>query len=83
MAKPKLRIVKKKPPPEMVGKRFRFDRNTWNAIEVLAADQMKHIDEIVEEAMRDLLTKHGRSADLRQQLRISAGKNAPKGGRKK
>ena len=74
MAKPKLRVVKTRPAPAMVGKRLQFDRDTWNAIEVLAQDQMKDIPEIVEEAMRDLLKKHGRAADFRQQLRISAGK---------
>ena len=74
MAKPKLRIIKSKPAPATIGKRIQFDRDTWNAIEVLAQDQMKDIPEIVEEAMRDLLTKHGRSADFRQQLRMSAGK---------
>lgn len=72
MAKPKLRIVKNKPVPATVGKRIRFDKDTWNAIEVLAQDQMKDIPEVVEEAMRDLLRKHGRSADFRQQLRMSA-----------
>ena len=72
MAKPKLRIVKTKPAPATVGKRIRFDRDTWNAVEVLAQDQMKDIPEVVEEAMRDLLKKHGRSADFRQQLRMSA-----------
>lgn len=74
MAKPKLRIVKTRPVSATVGKRIRFDRDTWNAVEVLAQDQMKDIPEIIEEAMRDLLKKHGRSADFRQQLRISAGK---------
>jgi hypothetical protein len=83
MAKSKLRIVKNSPAPETVGKRIRFDRDTWNAIEVLAQDQMKDIVEIVEEAMRDLLKKHGRSADLRQQLRISAGKSDPRPSRRK
>lgn len=92
MAKPKLRIVKSRPRPEAksrprpetVGKRIRFDRDTWNAVETLAQDQMKDIPEIVEEAMRDLLTKHGRSADFRQQLRMSlkdepaAQKSGPK-----
>ena len=76
MAKPKLRVVKTRPAPAMVGKRLRFDRETWNAIEVLAQDQMKDIPEIVEEAMRDLLKKHGRSADFRQQLRMSARETA-------
>jgi hypothetical protein len=76
MAKPKLRIVKTRPAPKSesatVGKRIRFDRDTWNAVEVLAQDQMKDIPEIIEEALRDLLKKHGRSADFRQQLRMSA-----------
>ena len=71
MAKPKLRVVKTKPRPATVGKRIQFDRDTWNALEVLAQDQMKDIPEIVEEAMRDLLKKNGRSADFRQQLRMS------------
>ena len=74
MAKPDLRLVKSKSQPQIVGKRIRFDRDTWNAIEVLARDQMKDIPEVVEEAMRDLLKKHGRSADFRQQLRLSAQK---------
>jgi len=76
MAKPNLRLVKSKTRPQTVGKRIRFDRDTWNAVEVLAQDQMKDIPEIVEEAMRDLLTKHGRSADFRQQLRLSAEKTS-------
>ena len=76
MAKPKLRIVKNRPSPATVGKRIRFDKDTWSAIEVLAQDQMKDIPEVVEEAMRDLLKKHGRSADFRQQLRMSAQETA-------
>lgn len=72
MGKPKLRVVETKRVPETIGKRIRFDRDTWNAVEALAQDQMKDVPEIVEEAMRDLLKKHGRSADFRQQLRISA-----------
>jgi hypothetical protein len=78
MAKPNLHLVKGKTRPESVGKRIRFDRDTWNAIEVLAQDQMKDIPEIVEEAMRDLLKKHGRSADFRQQLRLSTEKTTPR-----
>ncbi len=77
MAKPKLRVVASRPAPATVGKRIRFDRDTWNALETLAQDQMKDIPEIVEEAMRDLLHKHGRSADLRQQLRLSTRENPP------
>ncbi len=78
MAKPRLRVVKSRPTPPIVGKRIRFDRDTWNAIEVLAQDQMKDIPEIVEEALRDLLKKHGRSADFRQQLRMSVKESEPR-----
>ena len=65
---------RKKPPPratDLVGKRLQFDRETWNAIDLMARDQMKSIEEITEEAFRDLLKKHGRSADFREQLKLS------------
>jgi hypothetical protein len=58
-------------PDDLVGKRLQFDRETWNAIDVMARDQMKSIEEITEEAFRDLLKKHGRSADFREQLKLS------------
>ena len=57
---------------DVVGKRLRFDRETWNAVDLLARDQMKSVEEITEEALRDLLKKHGRSADFREQLKLSA-----------
>jgi hypothetical protein len=57
---------------DLVGKRLQFDRETWNAIDLMARDQMKSIEEIAEEAFRDLLKKHGRSADFREQLKLSA-----------
>ena len=58
-------------PDDLIGKRLQFDRETWNAIDVMARDQMKSIEEITEEAFRDLLKKHGRSADFREQLKLS------------
>jgi hypothetical protein len=75
---------RKKPPPkatDLVGKRLQFDRETWNAIDLMARDQMKSIEEITEEAFRDLLKKHGRSADFREQLKLSvrAAKKASRG----
>lgn len=57
--------------PDLVGKRLQFDRETWNAIDLMARDQMKSVEEITEEAFRDLLKKHGRSADFREQLKLS------------
>jgi hypothetical protein len=59
-------------PADSVGKRIRFERSTWNAVEQLRRDQMKDLDEVTEEAFRDLLKKHGRSADLREALKLSA-----------
>jgi hypothetical protein len=56
----------------LVGKRLQFDRETWNAIDLMAREQMKSVEEITEEAFRDLLKKHGRSADFREQLKLSA-----------
>jgi hypothetical protein len=80
------RAVKKKKkaarkPADLVGKRLKFDRETWNAIDLLARDQMKSVEEITEEAFRDLLKKHGRSADFREQLKLSvrAAKKASRG----
>lgn len=57
---------------DQIGKRLIFDRETWRAIDVLARDQMKDLQELTEEAFRDLLKKHGRTADFREALRLSA-----------
>lgn len=58
---------------DLVGKRLQFDRETWNAVDVLARDQMKDIQELTEEAFRDLLKKYARTADVREAFRMSAG----------
>ncbi len=57
---------------DLVGKRVQFDRATWDAIDLLAREQMKDLPEITEEAFRDLLKKYGRSADFRESLKMSA-----------
>ena len=57
---------------DLVGKRIQFDRATWDAVDLLAREQMKDLPEITEEAFRDLLTKYGRSADFREALKMSA-----------
>jgi hypothetical protein len=63
---------------EQVGKRLVFDRETWNAVDLLARDQMKDLQELTDEAFRDLLKKYGRSADFREALRMSARGGADK-----
>lgn len=57
---------------DLVGKRIRIERATWNAVSLMAREQMKDLDEITEEAFRDLLKKYGRTADFREALRMSA-----------
>ena len=75
------KAIKKSSSEELVGKRLQFDRETWNAIDLMARDQMKSIEEITEEAFRDLLKKHGRSADFREQFKLSVRAAKPKSSR--
>jgi hypothetical protein len=49
-----------------------FDPETWNALDLLARDSMSTIQELADEAFRDLLRKHNRAADLTTALRLSA-----------
>lgn len=79
----KTRPATKSSAPDQIGKRLLFDRETWNAIDLLARDQMKDLQELTEEAFRDLLKKHGRTADFREALRLSAKGGALKNGPKK
>jgi len=57
---------------DLVGKRIKIERATFDAISLMAREQMKDLDEITEEAFRDLLKKYGRTADFREALRMSA-----------
>jgi predicted transcriptional regulator len=56
----------------MPGKRIQLDDETYQALDMLAHDQMKSFHELADEAFRDLLKKHGRPIELRQALRHSA-----------
>ena len=56
-----------------------FDEETWQALEVLARDQMKSWEELTSEAIGDLLKKHGRSDDLRTALKLSIKRTDDKG----
>ncbi len=60
----------------MPGKRVQFDEETWAALDMLAKDSMKSLQELADEAFRDLLKKHGRPASLKEALRRSAGQSA-------
>ena len=60
----------------MPGKRVQFDDGMWQALDLLARDQMKTFQELADEAFADLLKKHNRPVDLRDALRKSAGHSA-------
>ena len=55
-----------------VGKRIAFDGETWQALHRLSLDSMKTLQELADEAFRDLLKKHGRPTNLKEMLRQSA-----------
>jgi len=60
----------------MPGKRVQLDAETWQALDLLARDQMKTFQELADEAFADLLKKHDRPVDLKDALRRSAGLSA-------
>lgn len=52
-------------------KRIEFDDETWLALQLYARDSMKSIQELADEAFRDLLKKHRRPTTLKEALRAS------------
>lgn len=55
-----------------VRKIIEFDGETWRALEGLARDRLASIQELADEAFRDLLKKHHRPVTLREALKASA-----------
>jgi hypothetical protein len=49
-----------------------FDTETWQALDLLSRDSMKTVQELADEAFRDLLKKHGRPTGLKAALKASA-----------
>jgi hypothetical protein len=49
-----------------------FDAETWHALRGLSQDSMKSLQDLADEAFRDLLRKHGRPTTLKEALRESA-----------
>jgi hypothetical protein len=49
-----------------------FDAETWHALDLLARDRMSTLQELADEAFRDLLRKHNRPVDLKTALKESA-----------
>ena len=54
-----------------VRRRIEFDAGTWNALDRLSKDRMASIQELADEAFRDLLKKHRRPTTLKEMLRDS------------
>lgn len=48
-----------------------FDEETWAALDLLARDSMRSIQELADEAFGDLLKKHHRPVSLKEALRQS------------
>ena len=55
-----------------VRRRIEFDDETFAALDRLAKDRMQTLQELAEEAFRDLLKKHRRPTTLKEMLRESA-----------
>ena len=64
-----------------VRKRIAFDVETWTALQVLSRDSMKSLQELADEAFRDLLCKHGRPVGLKDALKESVRDVAANGGK--
>jgi hypothetical protein len=54
-----------------VRRRIAFDGETYSAIDRLAKDRMASLQELADEAFRDLLEKHRRPVTLKDMLRAS------------
>jgi len=57
-----------------------FDEETWQAVDLLGRDSMKTLQELADEAFRDLLRKYERPTDLKTALRQSARSSATPSG---
>lgn len=58
--------------PGSVRRRIEFDGETWHALHQLSLDSMKSLQDLADEAFRDLLKKHRRPVTLKEMLRESA-----------
>jgi hypothetical protein len=52
----------------MPGKRVQIDPETWSSLSLMAKDRMMTFQELFDEAIRDLLKKHGVPASLKEAL---------------
>ena len=61
-----------KRPARVRRKLVEFDEETWAAVDLLGRDSMKTLQELADEAFRDLLRKYDRPTDLKASLKQSA-----------
>src|SRR5262245_24852367 len=66
-------------PTEGRRKLVEFDAQTWHALNLLSRESMKTLQELADEAFRDLLNKYRRPTDLKAALRESAQSSAEPG----
>ena len=59
-------------PAGSVRRRIEFDAETWHVLHKLSLDSMKSLQDLADEAFRDLLKKHRRPTTLKEMLRESA-----------
>jgi hypothetical protein len=64
-------VAARKAEPRTTRKIIAFDGETWNALSALVRDGMYDLQELADEAFRDLLKKHGRPVTLKEALRQS------------
>ncbi len=69
-----------KKPADVRRKLVEFDAQTWQALDLLARNSMKTLQELADEAFRDLLRKYERPTDLKTALRQSARSSATPSG---
>ena len=61
-----------------VGKRVQFDDETWAVVNLLRQERRRSFQQLADEAFVDLLAKHDHPVDIKNQLRVSLGKEAVK-----
>ena len=59
-----------------IRKRIAFELETLNALDRLARDRVVTLQDLADEAFRDLLKKHRRPVTLKEMLRASVRSNA-------
>lgn len=58
--------------PDEIRKRIAFEREVFDALQLLARDRAATLQELADEAFRDLLKKHHRPVTVRDMLTASA-----------